>query len=374
MKAPNKIDISTLSYPVQSDFSPKSSENKLNQYKTNSYSQDKSNITNDNNNNVVYIKVKNNIDDNNIVTETSKINLIKNPPNLLKLCMNDDYDEYLKIHNENLKLNSELTLEKSKVIKLNNLLKDKEKENINLKLKIEELEINYQELVKEQKKYCEDKINSIFKEVSLDKNNLIETYDAIQRSKDKELSKINNEINNLYNIINLFFNFYNKKIHLLIKTGIISQKKSNSIILDNKFNNIHKNSIYIIKSLDELINKLFNDNKELYNELVNYRDFIKNNEITDKNKEIDEYINDNNDNDNYNNNNNNNNNNSYDFDKEQKNRKISDNNIEENKNYDKQYNTEKNAEKKNKNIYKNFYINKDNNNKMISSSYHNLSN
>ena len=365
MKGQNKIDISTLSYPVQSDFSEK-----INQYKTNSYSQDKSNIINDNNN-FIHIKLKNNTDDNNIVTETSKINLIKNPPNLLKLCMNDDYDEYLKIHNENLKLSSELTLEKSKIIKLNNLLKDKEKENKNLKLKIEELEINYQELVKEQKKYCEDKINSIYKGISLDKNNIIETYDAIQRCKDKELSKINNEINNLNNIINLFFNFYNKKIHLLIKTGIISQKKSNSIFLDN--NNIHKNSLYIIKSLDELINKLINDNKELYDELVNYRDFIKKNEITEKSE--DEYINDNNDNyDNYNNNNDkNNNNNSYDFDKEQNNRKDSNNYIEDNKRYNKKDKTVKNTEKKNKKINKN-YINEDNNNILSSSSYQNHSN
>ena len=132
----------------------------------------------------------------------------------------------------------------------------------------------------------------------------------------------------------------------------------------------------MIKSLDELINKLFNDNKELYDELVNYRDFTKNNETTDKkNEEIEEYINDNNDNDNDNYDNDNyNNNNSYDFDKEQKKRKISNNNIEEINNYNKQYNTERNTEKKNKKIYKNFYINKDNNNKVISSSYHNLSN
>ena len=354
MKGQNKIDISTLSNQIQSDFTPKSSENRKNKYKYNSYLynnfQDKSNIINDNKN-YKYIQSNN---DNNIITETSKIYLIKNPPNLLKLCTNDDNDEYLRIHNENIKLSSELTLEKSKVIKLNNLLKDKEKENKDLKIKIEELEKNYEELEKDQKKYFEDKINSIYRGVSLDKNNLKETYDAIQRCKDKELSEINKEINNLYNIINLFFNFYNKKRNLLIKTGIISGKK-NSIVLEDKYNNNHKNSLYIINSLDELINKLFNDNKELYDELVNYKDFCKKNEITEENEKIDEQIKKKDKNKNYEKYDRNN---EDDIDNDNNNDNCNDNyndnynNIEENKKFNKHYNTEK-KNKNNNFFYKN---------------------
>ena len=265
MNIQNRIEISTLSNNYPNDYFQNNNNTKNN--------IEKSEIFNNLNNNNIYLKNDDSIYDNNISIETSKINLIKNPPNLLKL-INSDGDDNIKIYNENIKLSSELTLEKCKVIKLNTLLKEKERENKELKSKIEELENNYEEFEINQKKHFEDKINSFYKDIYSEKNNLKETYDAIQRCKDKELLELNKEIDNIQNIINLFLNFYNKKIDILIKTGILPENKNKLIFLDNNYNTNYKNSLFIINSLDELINKLMNDNKVLYDELINYKDFI----------------------------------------------------------------------------------------------------
>ena len=280
-----KLDKSTSSNPIQNDIS---SQNIKNQETKGIYKE--KNLIKNNNPNNYYININNekNFDaSNNIITETGKISLIKNPPNLLKLFDNED-DEYLKILNENIKLGSELTLEKSKVIKLNNLLKEKETENIDLKLKIEELEKNYQEIENDRKKFFENKINSIYKKISLDKNNLKGTYEAIQRCKDNELFDLNKKINNLYNIIDLFFEMFNDKLNLLKKTGILADATKINLEKSNKTN--YKNSLYIINSLDELIKKLLKDNKNLYDELIQYKEFKEKyeNSQTDKNEEEEE--------------------------------------------------------------------------------------
>ena len=110
MRKENNIDISTLSNPLQSDLSPYNVDKKQNINKNNS------SLVNDSQEKEEILKAD---DFNNLITETSRINIIKNPPNLLKLCTNDDNDELFKIHNENIKLSSELTLEKCKIIKLN---------------------------------------------------------------------------------------------------------------------------------------------------------------------------------------------------------------------------------------------------------------
>ena len=278
----------------KNDFSPNNMENSQNNnlYSINN-SQINQEIISNKKENYLYRNKENNNNnnDNNIVTETSKINLINNPPNLLNLCSNDDNDINIKIHNENIKLSSELTLEKSKVIKLNSLLKEKEKEIVELNQKIEDLTKNYEELEKDQKKYFEDKINSIYEGASLDKNNLKKTYEEIQRCKDKELSKFNEEINSIYNLITLFFDFYNKKIDFIKKTGIISDKKANIISLKNNYNTNYKNTLFIINSLNELIKKLYSDNKQLFDELIECKDIIEKYEIDNiSNNNEDRYL------------------------------------------------------------------------------------
>ena len=291
MKEQFKSEISSLSNNLKNEIyfnylgSKDYKVNKKNSYSLNNYyekSMDNNNYSDNFKNNIFNIKNQN-INDSSITTETSKIKLIKNPPNLLKLCNNEN-DDNLKIYNENIKLGSELTLEKSKVIKLNNLLKEKEKENIDLKKKIEELETNLNNLEKEYKINFEQKVDLIYKNNSLEKNHIKQTYEAIQRCKDKEILKMNKEINNIKTIINLFFDFYNKKIGLLTKTQILSKRGNNIISLDDDNNNYYKNSLFIINSFEELIKKLINDNKILYDELVKYKDVYEKYEELEINK------------------------------------------------------------------------------------------
>ena len=181
-----KSEISSLSNNFKSELSYNYIGNndyighKKNLYSLNDYyekSMNNNNYYNNFKNNILYNIQNQNINDSNITTETSKINLIQNPPNLLKLCNNDNNNNNnLKIYYENIKLGSELTLEKSKVIKLNNLLKEKEKENIDLKIKIEELENNLDRIEKEYKLNLEEKLSSIYKNNFMEKNNLKKIY------------------------------------------------------------------------------------------------------------------------------------------------------------------------------------------------------
>ena len=168
MNEENKLELLTFSNQNMDDFK----HNSIGKIHNNSYlinnTQSKPEIVKNFKNNYLDINNELNIDDSNIITETSKINLIKNPPNLLNLSSNVENDEFIKICNENVKLSSELTLEKSKVIKLTSLLKEKEKENLYLKQKMKDLDNNYEELEKAHKKYFEDKIKSIYKGASLD--------------------------------------------------------------------------------------------------------------------------------------------------------------------------------------------------------------
>ena len=276
-----KLDISTLSNPLQDDFPSNNIDNRENK----DILKEKYEINKHNRNKYININNENSYASNNITTEAGKISLIKNPPNLLKSFDNEN-DEYLKILNENIKLGSELTLEKSKVIKLKSLLKEKEDENKDLKLKIEEVEKNFQEIEKDQKKFYENKINSIYKEISVDKSHLKETYEAIQRCKDRELSDINKKINNLLNIIDLFFDLFNNKLNLMKKTGILTNIKK--IHLEKSYKINYKNSLFIINSIDELIKKLFKDNKNLYDELIQYKEFKEKHDITQTEKSEEE--------------------------------------------------------------------------------------
>ena len=148
---------------------------------------------------------------------------------------------------------------------------------------MKDLDNNYEELEKAHKKYFEDKIKSIYKGASLDKTNIKATYEEIQRFKDKELSRINDDLNHFYDIITFFFNFFNKKINFLIKTGIIPKTKSNNISLKNNYNTNYNNSLFIINSFEDLIKNLLNDNKTLYNELICCKKIIEKNESMNKN-------------------------------------------------------------------------------------------
>ena len=146
-----------------------------------------------------------------------------------------------ELENDNIKLQSLLTLEKSKVTQLSNLLKEKDNEINQLNQKINTIENEYNHLA----------------------NNLKDKYES-------NVAQIN-ESNK--NIIMEFFEFFNQNISLFNKTNIIkltNNSKINFIEDNNNINNNEKSAMLIIESLDKLIKKLLNDNKELYNELVNF--------------------------------------------------------------------------------------------------------
>ena len=257
-----------------------SSEKLANSKKNFNFSANKKLLTFDNS-----INSENNNDDYNmLLTESSKINLIKNPPNLLEICNTYD-DDNLILQNENIKLRSELTISKSKLIKLNGLLKDKERENEDLKRKIYDMKKILEKYGNQQKNKSNDKIeyymnqmNTIYENANIEKNNLKETYESMQKKKDLELEQINKQFTDIKNILNLFFEFFNKNLELFIITKIIDNENFENINFnkDNMETN-YKNSILIIELFNNLINKLVNDNKFLFDELNNYKQNFENN-------------------------------------------------------------------------------------------------
>ena len=228
---------------------------------------------------------KNKEEKNILLTESSKINIINNPPNLLEICNNYD-DDNLILQNENIKLRSELTISKSKLIKLNGLLKDKERENTELKRKIYDMKKilekyeNQQKIISDGKmEYYMNQINTIYENANIDKNNLREVYETIQKNKDLELEQLNKQLTDIKNVLSLFFEFFNKNLELFQNTNIIDDENFENINFneDNMEMN-YKNSLIIIDLFNNLINKLVNDNKILFDELNNYNQNLENND------------------------------------------------------------------------------------------------
>jgi hypothetical protein len=90
------------------------------------------------------------------------------------------------------------------------------------------------------------------------------------KDKDNDMNKIKNEYNINKKIIESFFELFNKNVELFIKSEIIKCDKNTRIMYlenDNEGNN-QKVSNFAVNSLDILIKKLFQDNKELYNQLI----------------------------------------------------------------------------------------------------------
>ena len=192
------------------------------------------NLNNNNNFNTNYednnFKL-NNINNNNNLPLNNNTNIINN--------QNDSINNELA--NDNIKLQSLLTLEKSKVTQLTNLLKEKDNEINQLNQKINAIESEYNCVV----------------------NNLKDKYESNAAQQNE--SKIN--------IIKEFFEFFNQNIPLLNKTNILKMDNDSKINFiennDNKNSN-EKSAMLAIESFDKLIKKLLSDNKELYNELVNF--------------------------------------------------------------------------------------------------------
>lgn len=195
---------------------------------------------------------------------------------------NLSYDLNYEIEDDNIKLGSALTLEKTKVAELSNLLKIKENEISNLKKRIDDFEAKVNEIENKYKNI----VNSIgqkhsvklynYNNISDENNELNVDYREIKRNSEKQLDEINNELNNNKRIIKIFFNLFNKNIDLFNKTEIISGIKS-PFITENNYT--EENALLVAQTIDKLINKLVQDNKDLYNELLRLKGQIDNSNI-----------------------------------------------------------------------------------------------
>ena len=177
-----------------------------------------------------------------------------------------------EMENDNIKLGSALTLEKSKVVQLLNLLKIKENEINNLKqqidgfeYKLSDLEKKYQEIIESMRQEQQNKINELYKKMSNEINKANINLDDGEKNNEILLEKYNKELNKNNKIIKIFFDFFNKNIEVYKKTEIL--KGEQNFIIKSKDYSEDK-AVLAIETWDKLINKLFQDNKDLYNELV----------------------------------------------------------------------------------------------------------
>lgn len=191
--------------------------------------------------------------------------------------LNNDLSQ--EIQNDNMKLGSALTMEKSKVVQLLNLLKIKEGEINNLKqqidnfeIKINEIENKYQNIIHsiESKQY--EKLNDIYNNLSNEKNQFKIDYDNIKRNNELKFEQINGELRNYQRVMKLFFDLFNKNIDLFNKTEILPEK--NIFIKESDFT--EKNAYLAVDVINKLINKLVQDNKDLFNELIRLNEEMKN--------------------------------------------------------------------------------------------------
>ena len=215
-----------------------------------------SNITNINNNNIEedYMNMNNN-------AYNKMINERKNTSLLTQ-----------EMEKDNIKLGSALTLEKSKVIQLLNLLKIKENEINNLKqqidgfeIKLNEIKNKYQEIINTMKQEQKTKLDDLYNKLTNENKMMQMEYNKNEKNKELLLDKYNNELNKNEKIIKIFFDFFNKNIEVYKKTEILKEEE-NYIVKSNEYS--EDKAVLAIETWDKLINKLFQDNKDLYNELV----------------------------------------------------------------------------------------------------------
>ena len=238
------------------------------------------------------LKPKRNIEERNIpnyipdqnMNKLSNITNINN--NIEEDYMNMNNNTYNKMINErknislltqemekdNIKLGSALTLEKSKVIQLLNLLKIKENEINNLKqqidgfeIKLNEIKNKYQEIINTMKQEQKNKLDDLYNKLTNENKMMQMEYNKNEKNKELLLDKYNNELNKNEKIIKIFFDFFNKNIEVYKKTEILKEEE-NYIIKSNEYS--EDKAVLAIETWDKLINKLFQDNKDLYNELV----------------------------------------------------------------------------------------------------------
>ena len=154
-----------------------------------------------------------------------------------------------EIQNDNIKLQSLLTEEKLKTSRLKAQVENYENELNKVKQEMNEL-------------------NRIL-------NNKEKEYNQTINDMEGKINNVMNDQNSLLNknIIQNFFELYNKYIDIFYKSKIISlnnAQKINYLQNDSEGQN-HQMAIFVVNNFDILIKKLLQDNKELYEQLIEVR-------------------------------------------------------------------------------------------------------
>jgi hypothetical protein len=158
-----------------------------------------------------------------------------------------------ELENDNLKLQSALTAEKLNVVKLTS--------------KIESYELELRK--------AKEEIIELQNQLANKENEFINQMNNITSNINYDIDKMKNEIVSNKSIIQKFFELFNKNVELFNKSKIFYCDRNTKIIyLENDFEgNNQKLSTFVINSLDILINKLLQDNKELYEQLIDVKKY-----------------------------------------------------------------------------------------------------
>ena len=187
-----------------------------------------------------------------------------------------------EMEKDNIKLGSALSLEKSKVVQLLNLLKIKETEINDLKnqidnfeIKLNEIKTKYQDIIRSMEQEQTNKLNELYNKMSDENNRIQLNLNENQKNNELMLGKYNYELSKNEKINKIFFDFFNKNIEIYKKTEILIGEN----LLINEKDYSEEKAILAVETWDKLINKLFQDNKDLYNELVRLKGEIGNYDI-----------------------------------------------------------------------------------------------
>ena len=217
--------------------------------------------------NKFYQSEKNKNDNYNIKNNSSNFNkieeLILNKKDINNNNINKDFD----LERLNLKLTSDLTIERAKVHELDIKLKLKDKEISSLKKQLNFTQMNFYNKQIQFEKILEQKENK-------SKNILPYKKDLYQNQNSNTL------------IIKSFFNFFNKYLELFNQLEIIDTNyKQKLIFIENDTKNLNiKNVSFVINTFDELIDKLIKENREMFEKLSKYEKKDVNNNLQNINE------------------------------------------------------------------------------------------
>ena len=219
---------------------------------------------------------------NNIINNFNSNNYHK-PMKYPSYDMNNDLNNDInyEMKNDNIKLGSALTFEKTKVVELSNLLKIKDNEISNLKQtienfeeKIKDIENKYQSIIYSIEQEQKIKLNDIYNNMSDEQNKIKVDFDEIKRNNEIQIGQINNELYINKKIVKIFFDLFNKHIDLFNKTEILQGINN---ISEKEYS--EETAYFAVETMDKLIIKLFQDNKDLFNELIRLKEEVNNSNI-----------------------------------------------------------------------------------------------